>query len=455
MKPGAAPPPPPPPPPPQPQAASTLLLNKYQMGRLLGRGSFAKVHQARSIADGSVVAVKIIKKDKSLSPAMESLIVREVAAMRRLQHHPNVLKIHEVMATKSKIYLVMEYASGGELFAKVLRRGRLTESAARRYFQQLVSALHFCHQNGVAHRDVKPQNLLLDQNGNLKVSDFGLSALPEQLKDGLLHTACGTPAYTAPEVVCRRGYDGAKADAWSCGVILYVLLAGYLPFDDSNLVTMYKKIQKREYKFPSWISRQARSIIFQLLDPNPNTRMSIEAVMDQSWFKKLLQLKQEQESNSFLETNLEKNKDGKLDTVSGMVPLNAFDIISLSSGLDLSGLFEVQKRKEKRFTTTEKVERVVERVREIGEKMGYRVEKGKSNGVVGLGKLGRVMLLAEILEIAPEMLVVELKVVGGGGGGDIGGVGVEFEELHWEDLQVGLQDIVHSWHKTDVNVMVM
>ncbi|KAH7521114.1 hypothetical protein JRO89_XSUnG0110700 [Xanthoceras sorbifolium] len=399
MEPGTAPPPPPPPPPSQ---TAFTLLNKYQMGRLLGRGSFAKVHQARSIVDGSVVAVKIIKKDKSLDPEMESRIVREVAAMRRLQHHPNVLKIQEVMATKSKIYLVMEYASGGELFAKVLRRGRLTESAARRYFQQLVSALHFCHQNGVAHRDVKPQNLLLDQNGNLKVSDFGLSALPEQLKNGLLHTACGTPAYTAPEVVCRKGYDGAKADAWSCGVILF-----------------------------------ARSIIFQLLDPNPNTRMSIEALMNLSWFKKSLQLKQEQESYSFLDPNLETTKDGKLDSV----PMNAFDIISLSSGLNLSGLFEAQKRKERRFTTTEKVERVVERVREIGEKMGYRVERGKSGGVVGLGKLGKAMLLAEILEIAPEMFVVELKVVAGG---------LEFEEPHWEDLQVGLQDIVLSWHNTDV-----
>lgn len=383
------------------------------------------------------MAIKVIKKDKTLDSSMESRIVREVAAMRRLHHHPNVLKIHEVMATKSKIYLVMEYASGGELFAKVLRRGRLSESVARRYFQQLVSALHFCHQNGVAHRDVKPQNLLLDKDGVLKVSDFGLSALPEQLKNGLLHTACGTPAYTAPEVVCRRGYDGAKADAWSCGVILYVLLAGYLPFDDSNLINMYKKIHKRDYQFPSWISKQAKSVIYQLLDPNPNTRMSIETLMSLSWFKKSMELKNEPE------TLIESVNDAKR-----IGELNAFDIISsLSSGLDLSGLFEVEKKKEKRFTTKEKAERVVDRVREFGEKMGYRVEGGKCGGVVGLWKLGRVMLLAEILELAHEMLVVELKVVGSH-------CGVEFDELHWEDLQVGLQDMALSWHNsTDVQVM--
>ncbi|KAJ0034250.1 hypothetical protein Pint_24702 [Pistacia integerrima] len=452
MAPGAEPytcPRPPPPPQSLPKTTPTTpaLLNRYQLGRLLGRGSFAKVHQARSIVDNSVVAIKVISKNANLDPNMESRIVREVAAMRRLQHHPNVLKIHEVMATKTKIYLVMEYASGGELFNKVLRRGRLTESAARRYFQQLVSALHFCHQNGVAHRDMKPQNLLLDQNGDLKVSDFGLSALPEQLKNGLLHTACGTPAYTAPEVMSRRGYDGAKADAWSCGVILYVLLAGYLPFDDSNLLTMYKKIQRKEYQFPSWISRQARSVIYQLLDPNPKSRMSIEALMNLSWFTKSLQLKGEQESSLFESELVFDNKDSKRD----MVSMNAFDIISLSSGLDLSGLFEAKKRKEKRFTTVEKAERVVEKVKEVGEKLGYRVERGKGGGVIGLGKLGRMVLVAEVLEIAPQMLLVEMKVVDACGGG--GGGVVEFEEVHWSDLQVGLQDIVLSWHSNDVIVM--
>ncbi|KAE8698273.1 CBL-interacting serine/threonine-protein kinase 7 [Hibiscus syriacus] len=219
-----------------------ILLGKYQLGRLLGHGSFAKVQEATLLDDSSnVVAIKIIDKRKTVDAAMEQRIISEVSAMRRLQHHPNILKIHEVMATKTKIYLVMEFASGGELFSKVLRRGRLTETSARRYFTQLVSALHFCHRNGVAHRDLKPQNLLLDQNGNLKVSDFGLSALPEQLNNALLHTACGTPAYTAPEVVRMKGYDGSKADAWSCGVILFVLLAGKLPFDDSNLVEMYKR----------------------------------------------------------------------------------------------------------------------------------------------------------------------------------------------------------------------
>ncbi|XVE65926.1 hypothetical protein DITRI_Ditri08aG0038900 [Diplodiscus trichospermus] len=340
---------------------TTILLGKYQLGRLLGRGSFAKVHEATLLEDNnSLVAIKIIDKTKTVDAAMEPRIIREVSAMRRLQHHPNILRIHEVMATKTKIYLVMELASGGELFAKVLRRGRLAEAAARRYFSQLLSALNFCHQNGVAHRDVKPQNLLLDQNGNLKVSDFGLSALPEQLNNGLLHTACGTPAYTAPEVVRRKGYDGSKADAWSCGVILFVLLAGYLPFDCSNLVAMYKKMHRREFQFPSWISKQGKAIIWQLLDPNPDTRMSMAKLMETSWFKK--------SSPTFMSSNnqqesLLRNRKLKHDMVCDGV--NAFDIISLSSGLDLSGLFEGgnhNRRKEKRYSTSmESLDGVVDR----------------------------------------------------------------------------------------------
>lgn len=403
---------------------------------------------AKSIDGDSIVAIKIIEKNnKFLDAAMEDRIVREVSAMRRLQNHPNVLKIQEVMATKTKIYLVMEYAAGGELFGK-LRRGRLTESAARRYFQQLVSALHFCHQNGVAHRDVKPQNLLLDKDGNLKVSDFGLSALPEQIKNGMLHTACGTPAYTAPEVVARRGYDGTVADAWSCGVILFVLLAGYLPFDDSNLLAMYKKINRRDYQFPSFVSKPARSVIYQLLDPNPKTRMSIEKLMNISWFKKSLQQRKTGQESSLFELGVaDNNKYILKEKISEIVSMNAFDIISLSSGLDLSGLFEVKKRKEKRFTTKEKTERVVEKVKEIGERLGYIVEKGKGD-VVGLGKLGKMVLLVEVLmEIAPEMFVVEVKVVDNSG---CGGTLPEFEEGDWEELQTGLGDIVLSWHNGDV-----
>ncbi|WZY72934.1 CBL-interacting serine/threonine-protein kinase 7 [Brassica rapa] len=406
---------------PQPQNQSSpakILLGKYELGRRLGSGSFAKVHLARSIETNELVAVKIIDKKKTIDSNMEPRIIREIDAMRRLRDHPNILKIHEVMATKSKIYIVMELASGGELFSKLLRRGRLPESTARRYFQQLASALQFSHRDGVAHRDVKPQNLLLDREGNLKVSDFGLSALPEHLQNGLLHTACGTPAYTAPEVISRRGYDGAKADAWSCGVILFVLLVGEVPFDDSNIASMYRKIQRRDYKFPSWISKQAKSIIYQMLDPNPVTRMGIETVMKTAWFKKSLETSQ---FNFESEPVLEKSSS-----------ITAFDLISLSSGLDLSGLFESKKKRERRFTAKVSAVEVEEKAKAVGERLGYAVRKTKKEVVLGSG---RTAIAVEAVELAVGVVVVEVKVVDG-----------EEGESRWSDLITELEVIVLSWH---------
>merc|ERR1711915_995843 len=183
---------------------------KYELGKLLGQGTFAKVYHARNTKTGESVAIKVMDKEKILKVGMMDQIKREISVMR-LVRHPNIVRLYEVMASKSKIYFVMEYVKGGELFNRVADNGKLKEEEARKYFQQLISAVDFCHSRGVYHRDLKPENLLLDENGDMKVTDFGLSALPEQFRqDGLLHTACGTPAYVSPEVVSRKGYDGAK-----------------------------------------------------------------------------------------------------------------------------------------------------------------------------------------------------------------------------------------------------
>ncbi|KAG4908387.1 CBL-interacting serine/threonine-protein kinase 4 [Glycine max] len=429
------------PPQPQPPPRTATILGKYQLTRFLGRGSFAKVYQGRSLVDGAAVAMKIIDKSKTVDAGMEPRIIREIDAMRRLHHHPNILKIHEVLATKTKIHLVVELAAGGELFAKISRRGKLPESTARRYFQQLVSALRFCHRNGVAHRDLKPQNLLLDGDGNLKVSDFGLSALPEQLKNGLLHTACGTPAYTAPEILRQSGgYDGSKADAWSCGLILYVFLAGHLPFEDTNIPAMCKKISRRDYKFPEWISKPARFVIHKLLDPNPETRISLEALFGNAWFKKSLKPETAEENAlGFSYVKSSYNYEGSKSS-----GVTAFDIISMSWGLDLTRLFETKwdsgSKREKRFTSSARVEVVEEKVKEVGGLLGFKVEVGKSNGAIALLK-GKVALVFELLEIVPhQLLLVAVKVLEGA---------LEFEELHWGDWKHALQDLVLSWHNQE------
>lgn len=250
--------------------------------------------------------------------------------------------------------------------------------------------------------------------------------MPEQLNNGLLHTACGTPAYTAPEVVRRKGYDGAQADAWSCGVILFVFLAGSLPFDDSNLPNMYRKIYHREFNMPDWISKPARNLIYRLLDPNPVTRMSIEEMMSNNWFKRSLK------SDPQIRLSDSDLANCKQDST-----MNAFDIISMSSGLDLSGLFEAGLgKKERRFTAAATVEVIGERVSEIGEKLGYKVEKDKS-GILGLMK-EKTVLLAKILEVTPELRWVELKLVAGG---------EEIEGVKWGELKLGLEDIVISWYE--------
>lgn len=267
-----------------------ILMQKYELGKLLGQGTFAKVYHARNLKTGMNVAVKIIDKAKVLKVGMIDQIKREISVMKLIRH-PNVVELFEVMASKTKIYFVMEYVKGGELFDKVAK-GRLKEDAARKYYQQLICAVNYCHSRGVCHRDLKPENVLLDENGNLKVSDFGLSALAESKRqDGLLHTTCGTPAYVAPEVIKRKGYDGMKADIWSCGVILYVLLAGYLPFQDSNLMEMYRKIDKGDFKCPNLFAPEVRKLLSKTLDPNPNTRISMAKIMGNVWFRKGLETK--------------------------------------------------------------------------------------------------------------------------------------------------------------------
>uniref|UniRef100_M1B7N6 CBL-interacting protein kinase 16 n=1 Tax=Solanum tuberosum TaxID=4113 RepID=M1B7N6_SOLTU len=195
----------------------TILMHKYEIGKLLGQGTFAKVYHARNLKTGQIVAVKVIDKEKVMKVGLIDQIKREISVMRLIRH-PNVVELYEV--AKQFFFFAMEYVRGGEFFNKV-SKGRLRESAARKYFHQLIASVDFYHSRGVYHRDLKPENILLDETGSLKVSDFGLSALFDtKRQDGLLHTMCGTPAYVAPEVINKRGYDGEKADIWSCGVIL-------------------------------------------------------------------------------------------------------------------------------------------------------------------------------------------------------------------------------------------
>ncbi|XP_073008928.1 CBL-interacting protein kinase 26-like [Typha latifolia] len=442
----------------------TVLMQKYELGRLLGQGTFAKVYYARNLRSGQGVAIKMIDKDKVLRVGLMEQIKREISIMR-LVRHPHIVQLYEVMASKSKIYFVMEYVKGGELFNKVAK-GRLKEDVARKYFHQLISAVDYCHSRGVYHRDLKPENMLLDECENLKVSDFGLSALAESKRqDGLLHTTCGTPAYVAPEVISRKGYDGAKADIWSCGVILFVLVAGYLPFHDSNLIEMYRKIGKGEFKYPSWFSFDLRKLLFKILDPNPITRISISLIKESSWYKKESDGKHLKEETRTRERSKtvdaaalevpDKNRDEEkqestsiknlsaldLDSMS-VKNVNAFDIISLSTGFDLSGLFEERGgRKETRFTSRQPATSIISKLEDMAKHLKLKLKK-KDNGVLKMaglkeGRKGVLELDAEIFEITPSFHLVEMKKTNGDT--------MEYQKLMKEEVRPALKDIVWAW----------
>ncbi|KAK4717649.1 hypothetical protein R3W88_015987 [Solanum pinnatisectum] len=421
----------------------SILMERYEVGRLLGQGTFAKVYYARNIKTGQSVAIKVIDKEKVLRVGLMNQIKREISVMK-LVRHPNVVHLYEVMATKTKIYFIMEYCKGGELFNKVVK-GRLKEDAARKYFQQLINAVDFCHSRGVYHRDLKPENLLLDDDENLKISDFGLSALAESKhQDGLLHTTCGTPAYVAPEVINRRGYNGTKADIWSCGVVLYVLLAGYLPFQDSNLMEMYRKIGKAEYKCPSWFPPEARRLLSRMLDPNPSSRISLAKIRASPWFRRGISTSSKSTVVDEVSTEIASANTEDKQEVASIPKLNAFDIISLFAKFDLSRLFEEPcLKKETKFTSRKTASVIISKLENIAKHLKLKVCK-RDAGLLRFegtkeGKKGTLIIDVEIFEVVEAFHLVEVKK----SNGDT----LEYQQILNEGLRPGLQDIVWTWQE--------
>lgn len=203
----------------------------------------------------------------------------------KLLNHPTCIKLLEVLASKTTIFLVLELVTGGELFDRIVTDGRFDEASARKYFIQLVEGLSHCHSNGVCHRDLKPENLLLDAHGDLRITDFGLSSFNEnQDERSFLHTTCGTPNYVAPEVLMDKGYEGEAADVWSAGVILYVLLSGFLPFDEAQMVDLFRKIISADFQYPAWLSREAQTLISRMLEPDPTRRATMQEIQESAFF---------------------------------------------------------------------------------------------------------------------------------------------------------------------------
>lgn len=341
-------------------------VGKYEIGKTLGEGTFGKVKRAVNTETQEIVAIKVLDKEKIQKQNMGAQVKKEISIMK-LVHHVHVVKLIEVLASRSKIFIVLELVKGGELFDKIVNERRFDEKTARFYFQQLVEGTLYCHSRGVCHRDLKPENLLLDAEENLKISDFGLSAIwDDGARAELLHTTCGTPNYVAPEVLADRGYDGMAADTWSIGVILFVFLAGYLPFDEPTMSALFRKIQAADFEYPTWFSNEVKDVLNKILIPDPVKRLTLDQITALDWYNvdgpyanktssksestetkgngeqkspELTSSPSEAEMDAAIHDNAEEIGEDAEET-DELIRINAFDLINTCGGTALNRMFE-------------------------------------------------------------------------------------------------------------------
>uniref|UniRef100_A0A8C2SR68 MAP/microtubule affinity-regulating kinase 3 n=1 Tax=Coturnix japonica TaxID=93934 RepID=A0A8C2SR68_COTJA len=286
-------------------------IGNYRLLKTIGKGNFAKVKLARHILTGREVAIKIIDKTQ-LNPTSLQKLFREVRIMKIL-NHPNIVKLFEVIETEKTLYLVMEYASGGEVFDYLVAHGRMKEKEARAKFRQIVSAVQYCHQKHIVHRDLKAENLLLDADMNIKIADFGFSN--EFTVGNKLDTFCGSPPYAAPELFQGKKYDGPEVDVWSLGVILYTLVSGSLPFDGQNLKELRERVLRGKYRIPFYMSTDCENLLKRFLVLNPTKRGTLEQIMKDRWINAG---HEEDELKPFVEPELDISDQKRIDIMVGM-----------------------------------------------------------------------------------------------------------------------------------------
>ncbi|CAD6892027.1 unnamed protein product [Tilletia controversa] len=269
-------------------------IGSWKLGKIIGQGASGRVRYAQHATTGQQAAVKIIPKN-ALTNSRMSLreagakqnkltlgIEREIVIMKLIEH-PNLIGLWDVYETSTELYLVMEYVAGGELFDHLVARGKLSSSEARSYFRQIIYGLDYCHRFNICHRDLKPENLLLDSTKRIvKLADFGMAAL--QPTEKMLETSCGSPHYASPEIVSGKSYMGSASDIWSCGIILFALLCGRLPFDDPNLAELLKKVRSGKFHMPEEVEPAAKGLIWRMLEVDPSRRITMPDIMRHPWF---------------------------------------------------------------------------------------------------------------------------------------------------------------------------
>ena len=261
--------------------SKTKGVAQFKMGDQLGEGSFGVVRLATHILTGERVAVKILERSRIREQKDKVRIEREIRILKSL-NHLNIIKLYSVIETNTTQYLIQEYASGKELAEYIFSKKKLDDKEACRYFQQIISGIEYIHKLQIAHRDLKPENMLLTASKDVKIVDFGLSNTYK--KGELLGTACGSPCYAAPEMLSGKKYRGITVDIWSCGIILYVMLCGYLPFEDNNNEGLYKKIIAGKFTIPDEVSKSGKDLIKKILETNPKKRITIPEIKKHKWF---------------------------------------------------------------------------------------------------------------------------------------------------------------------------
>ncbi|XP_067849492.1 serine/threonine-protein kinase SIK1 isoform X2 [Heptranchias perlo] len=264
----------------QPQRRA-LRVGFYDIEKTLGKGNFAVVKLARHRVTRSRVAIKIIDKTR-LDPSNLEKIYREVQIMKLL-NHPHIIKLYQVMETQDMLYIVTEYAQNGEMFDYLSTNGPLSESEARRRFWQIVTAVEYCHNHHIVHRDLKSENLLLDSNMNIKIADFGFGNFYKLGEP--LSTWCGSPPYAAPEVFEGKEYEGPHLDVWSLGVVLYVLVCGSLPFDGPTLPVLRQRVLEGRFRIPFFLSEDCESLIRRMLVVDPAKRITVSQIKQHHWIQ--------------------------------------------------------------------------------------------------------------------------------------------------------------------------
>jgi serine/threonine protein kinase len=264
------------------KGSSTILGGRYTVRGILGHGAFSVVRLVSDTKDDQHYACKEFSFANLQQGSAMAQFENEIRIIQQLCH-PGVVRLYDLIREHNRYYIIMELCSNGDLLKYILQHQRLSELETKYYLKQVLEALKYIHSQGVVHRDLKPENLLLDADGHLKITDFGLSRFVNS--QGLADTPCGSPSYAAPECLTKPGYDGRKSDAWSVGVTAYAMLTGVLPWKPGNPAQLIDQISAGDFRVPGFVSDAPRELIGRLMDPNPETRMSVEEALEVPWIK--------------------------------------------------------------------------------------------------------------------------------------------------------------------------